>query len=598
MSSGKFRILLIAFIYFYLVCSSILLIYFHKNDVNFINNWKIFYAWGINFSFALILSLTQVPNKYYAKFLTIINKDKYIIVFVLLFAVISRFFFLDTYPYISFGDELRDPGYNALKISQGIIKDLFGFGSYQGYGNFIPLISYFFMYLLDTSILIYRIPAAFIGVLAVLFTYVLTRIWSNRLVAFSAALFLAASVKHIHYSRTELLIVIDSILALFILYAAYLTIKSWKGFFILGISIGLIFHFYAGTRSIATITITYFFIFYLARIVKSILYEKSQVLVHIKETLLGLLLLSAGFVIALGPTFNNLNPNNSFSRVGTTSPIIYDPVFLEKDIFEKINFVASSYKTAFLVYTFEPSEDFHLQYYQPMLAFPVNIFFIFGLLCLLLKFKGKLAFSFLLLVIIMLNPFLNQVLINLVRHDHRLIGITPILSIVAAYGFTTIVTRIIKSTRIRMVIVISIVGIFYFHQLFFYFMQRPSDYSFKTVDYMFYYIAQYIKTDTNYNKYYILNNPEFDFSPLHFNESFEFLDYPKTVEIVDNTTFFALYQRKDSKMGFISTQNTVDLNPYLKTSIIHECKGNTLIPNYSCPLNFEGKYSFYILDNN
>lgn len=516
---------------------------------------------------------------------------------IFLFAFIARFLFLPSYPYISSWDELRDPGYNALKISQGAISDLFGFGSYQGYGNFIPLISYFLMFFMKTSILIYRIPAAFIGILSVLLTYMLTRIWMNKYIAFSAALFLAVSIKHIHYSRTELLIVMDSLLVLFILCAAYVTIKSWKGFFFLGLVIGLTFHFYAGTRSVAAITAFYLFVLYLGKIVRSMFYEKNLLLKYLKETILGLALLISGFFIALGPTINNLNINNAFSQVGTTRLIVYDPLFQKKSILEKASFVASSYKTAFLVYTFEPSDDPHLQYYQPMLNFPINLFFILGLLLFLFKSNKSSSFSYLLPTIIFLNPFLNQVLINSIKNDHRLVGVTPILSIIAAYGFITITNRVINSNRIRKITVIFIATAFYLYQIIFYFLQRPSDYRFNRADYMFYYIAQYIKNDESHSNYYILQDPVFDLTPLHFKEGFEFLDYPKTIEVVDRTTFFTLYQKKDPQIGFITTQDTLELNPHVKTSIIHNCRGKTLMPEYSCPLNFEGRYLFYILDN-
>ena len=301
--------------------------------------------------------------------------------------------------------------------------------------------------------------------------------------------------------------------------------------------------------------------------------------------------------MAIGPTINNLNINNGLSHIGTASLIIYDPSFQEKNLTDKFNFIISSYKTAFLVYSIEPSDDSHLKYYQPMLSFPVNLFFIFGLLLLFLKFNKNLSFSYLLLAIVMLNPFFNQVLINSLKSDHRLIGLMPILNIIAGYGFIAIINRFITSNKIQKIIVVIFVAIFSLQQLFFYFLGRPSDYIYEPNHYMFYSVAKYIKNDKNHKNFYILQDPKFDFSPLHFKEGFEFLDYPKTVQVVDEATFFSLLQKKDPKEGFIATQDTPQLNPYIKGSIIHNCRGNTFIPEYSCPLGFKGEYSFYVLDN-
>ena len=201
----------------YIFFSSIafILIFFHRSDISFKFNWIIFWFYLLNLILAVIFFLKFEEEKIIAVVIRIIKKDFLVYMVVLLFAFIARFVLLSSYPYISLGDELRDPGYNALAIPRGGV-DLFGFGSYQGYGNFIPLISYFFMFFLKISILIYRIPAAFIGILSVFLTYILTRIWTNRYIAFSAAFFLAASIKHIHYSRTELLMIMDSLLVVFI----------------------------------------------------------------------------------------------------------------------------------------------------------------------------------------------------------------------------------------------------------------------------------------------------------------------------------------------------------------------------------------------
>lgn len=149
--------------YLTLLTLSLIIILFHKKDIDLSNSWLIFYLWLINFYLAILFIAIKIPKNVYNKLISIIAEDRKIIFLIFLITLFTRFFLLSVYPYVVLGDALRDAGLNGLKINQGSLKDFFDFGAYQGYGNFIPLISYFFIPLFKNSPLIYLIPSTMVG---------------------------------------------------------------------------------------------------------------------------------------------------------------------------------------------------------------------------------------------------------------------------------------------------------------------------------------------------------------------------------------------------------------------------------------------------
>lgn len=584
------------FLYLYLTISSIALIYYHKKDILFTNNWLFFYIWVFNFSIAIGISFTKISSRLYLSYLKlkqIFQEDKYWLFLILTLAIVTRFIFLANYPFISMGDELRDAGLNAIRIQQGFTKDFFDLGSYQGYGNFIPLISYFFSFIFKTSILIYRFPAAAISVLSIFFTYLLARIWTGKYTAIIASLLLIASIRHLHYGRTEWEIIMDSLLSLLLLFAAYLTLKDWKSFFLLGLLSGFSLHFYAGIRSFTLIISIYLLCFYLSKSIYLLIEKKWQnFFSDIKIFTIAVLIFILGFTVGIGPTINRIN---KFSNVGTTRPIIYDQDFQSKSFGEKINFLYSNYEKAFSVYVFETIDDFRFRYTSPMINSPFNWFFLLGLALITLGFNRKIIFSYLLFSLVMIVPFVNQVFINQIKMDHRIIGILPVISIMAAYGFVNFWERAVVLKNLRKIIAGIIIGIFLTYQLWIFFVQRPSDKVFAYRDYVFFEISQFIKEDKKYNFYYVMYDPPYDFDLLHYKEGFEFYAYPKKVEVIDKSQFVNyITTLKAQNTGFISPVYIPEINYQPREYSINCIKKSTL--QYECPLNYEGKYSMFVYD--
>jgi len=591
----KVKLITLILLYLYLAVSSILLIYYHKIGFDLRHNWILFYTWAFNFFLALGISLIQMKDQLYSicsRLKSIFYEDRFLLFFVMILALITRFIFLTNFPFISMGDELRDAGLNALRIKQGFTKDFFDLGSYQGYGNFIPLISYFFSFIFKTSILIYRFPAAIIGILSIFFTYLLSRIWAGKYTAIIASLLLIASVRHLHYSRTEWEIIMDSLLSLLLLLSAYITLRDWKVFFLLGLLSGFSLHFYAGIRSFIIILSVYLLCFYLGKSIYVLFKKKWQsFFLNIKLFMAGLFLLALGVTIGIGPTINKLD---KFSQAGIAKPIIYDQDFQSKSFFDKINFLYSNYEKAFSLYVFERVDDFRFRYTSPMIDSPFNWFFLLGLALIVLGFNKKIAFSYLLFTLIMIFPFANQVFINQITMDHRIIGILPIINIVSAYGFVNFWNKIISQKHLKKVLMGVIVGIFLAFQLWIFFFQRPSDKIFAYKDYVFYEISQFIKRDKKYDSYYIMYDYLYDFYLLHYLEGFEFFAYPKKVEVIDRSQFINYITLGVKNAGFISPVYIPELDRQPTEYPVYCSK--KIIPQYECPLNYEGKYSMFVYD--
>lgn len=590
--------------YLTLLTLSLIIILFHEKDIDLSNSWLIFYLWLINFCLAILFIAIKIPKNVYNKLISIIAEDRKIIFLIFLITLFARFFLLSVYPYVVLGDPLRDAGLNGLKINQGSLKDFFGFGAYQGYGNFIPLISYFFIPLFKNSPLIYLIPSAIVGILSVLVTYLLGRIWGGRKVAIIASLFLVASPFHLHYSRTELLAIMDSLLSPLIILSIYSALIFFQGYFLAGLISGFAFHFYAGIRGVLFISVFYLFLIRFTHLISFLIKKDIKGLyLNFKNMILGLVIFSIGLIIALGPTINRINlnkDNNLVSNVGTTKIIFSDDQFIKKNLLEKVNYLYKSYEKSFLVYIFNSNTDFHFYYDSPLVNFPLNWLFLIGLFYLLVKRESnKKQLTNLLIFIIFLFPFTNQVIINSIGASHRLMSILPVLSIFSAYGMIMFFEKL--TGKYSSVIIGIIIFSYLVWQLSFYFIDRPSDRGFDELgikEYVFQNIVEYIKKDRFYDAYFILNDNQFNYDTLHHREKIEFFTQPKKVELVDKDAFLTKLSQesvlKNKKTAFIFLKPIPEIEHYEKIAYETLCS-KRILPNYNCPNNFFGGYHFYIL---
>lgn len=590
--------------YFLLFLSVLSLNYFHKKYIQTINNKFIFILWLAIFIQSIMWFMTQVRQQTYIRVAQFLKKEWKILVSLFFLALITRLIVLTQYPFLNHMDELRDAGLNGLRIKKGLIQDFFGLGSYQGYGNFIPLISYFFSLFINNSVLIFRLPSALTGIFSILLTYCVARICFNKKIALISSLLLLVSFVHLHYSRTELLVIMDSFLAVLVIIAGFFSITQTRAFFVLGLIIGFSLHFYAGIRGIIVSCILYLAILFLADFIKVIKRGNfEEYLVYAKRVILSMSLFIMGFMIALGPTINFLRKDNLVSKVGTAKLIISDTQFKEKSSFEKLNQIYKSYEKAFLVYIFEPTADPHFKYYAPLLSFPLNWFFLTGMFLLFIfADKEKQKFRNLLLVGIFLIPYTNEVLVGQVGIDHRLMSVVPLLNIVSASGMVYIVERV--SLKFSKIILIFLLTIFSVFQLYRYFGYRLSDQfsgSEAVKEFVFQEALFNIKNYPKVEQFYVLNNAPFNYDFLHYAEKIEFFTYPKNFELLEKEKFLATFQAEKQfntrKTLFVMFEDIPELASVIKQKFMVSCRYKAfLFPKFNCPKDFEGDYSYFFLN--
>lgn len=580
--------------YIVLLLSYIALTILYIKESPIIHNWIFLLLWGFNFMCALLFIAIKTPFCFYQKINAVIRKDWIVLLLLIVFIFFTRFFLINQYPYIGLGDELRDAGLNALKIKQGLIKDFFDFGDYQGYGNFIPLISYFFIPFFKISPLIYRIPSALLGTGALILTYVMGYITGGRKTGVIAALLLTGSLLHLHYSRTELLVIADSFLSPLILLAVISAFYYKEGFFLTGLIAGFSIHFYAGIRGLIAASLLYLIAAHFIQL---------KTITCFKRISLGIILLGFGFIIGLGPTIARLKTANTYAQVGTTTLIFHNQEFRQKKFMDKITYIGDLYKQSLLSYAFKPTNDFHFVYYQKrqkesLLPSPLNWLFIIGLIYIIAKQAQKKRLFQLLLSIIIIFPIFNEVLVNTIGFDHRLMSVMPVLMVITAIGVTYIFS-LIKNSFLQNTFIGIFLIVYLSSQLYLFFIQRVSDYGFDRKEYLFQEMLEYIKTDTQHTMYYILYDETHPFQFLHYQEKALFFTYPKNIAIVNKELFrqklSQKYERNEIRDAFLFINPFTENNRYLRKEIIKNCAQKKYIPDYTCPLGFQGVLRFYLL---
>lgn len=582
-------------VYLLLLCLALGIIVFHYLDTLKKYNWWIFFLWLAVFGVSIIYSLLHTPRLIFEKTRIIVRQDWKIILLILVLAFFTRFFLLATYPYITIGDELRDPGLYALHIKSGQVKDLFSLGSYQGYGNFIGLTSFFFSLILNNSHLIYRIPAALAGIVSILLTYFIGRIISGKKVAIIASIFLTGSIIHLHYSRTELLVILDSLFSPLFFLAVYSTLYSLVGFFLTGLLFGFSLHFYAGIRVIILLSILFIMILAIRDFINNS--NRKNYVLLLQKHVGALVLIIAGFIIGLGPQINVMFKENLFFRAGTVHLLTEDKTFTLLSIWEKLVYINNLYQKAFSVYIFEPTTT-HFAFKNSLLTFPLNWLFLTGLFYLLLdknKNRNILRMTLFMVFIVFLYPIFSQVMINRVGADHRLLSVVPFLSLIAAVGLIKLSDVNIFFQKINVSYSLAIIILII--NLSFFFIVRPSDMGYVPQEYAFQQILEYIKQDDKADKYFIPFEGEnnYSFNTLHHREKTEFFTNPKKVQLISMKDFSHEIQNTDDraqKYFFYYTDPSIQqIAKY--SEVILDCT-RTVLPKYYCPLGFGGNMKFYI----
>lgn len=580
---------------------SLILILVYVNDSlqnNYDKNWLIFYLWLINFISITIFAVIKIfPPSFILKKFFNWNELK-IIILILFLALLTRIFFLNLYPYVVIGDQLRDAGLNAFKIKKGLIKDVFGFGDYLGYGNFVPLISYFLIPIFKNSSLLYRIPASLVGTFSVVVTYLLGRTQDSKKTGFVSAIFLIGSLVHLHFSRTELLIILDSFLApLIILIFCFALINDY-GFLLLGLITGFSLHFYAGIRGVVLGTLFYTGIL-LAK--KNFFWFKNKKTIgEIKKIFLPVFFILIGFIVGLGPRFYSFFSQKALFNTVNAQPLFKNQEFLSKNNIGKIQFVTATYLESFQTYFSKKTTGPHFNYYAPLLTFPLNWFFLLGIFMTFISLKKedpiKRNLRLLLIFDVFFVAFSNQTLLGQPGDEHRLLSVVPFINILASTGFLSFIA-LLRKIKIQNFLLYFLPLIFMVFQVRFYYLHRLSDLGVKSEDYFFQSVLNYLSKTPTGEKIFLLNKEgDFNFDFLHYKEALDFFSNFRPVTLLEKKEFIEKIKNSPPKENlFISFTPLDEVSNKPDEIIITQCCPHKFLPAYLCPIDYpQTSYSFFV----
>jgi 4-amino-4-deoxy-L-arabinose transferase-like glycosyltransferase len=353
--------------------------------------------------------------------------NDYIGIIIFLVIVISRFIFINIYPYSSVGDELRDGGYVVKELMNGTTKNIFAYGPYNGFGLVATILVMPFHLLFANDTLAFKIPAAIISCVDLFLIYYFLKKYFNKLIAFLTTLVITSLPVHIYYGRTEFVVMTSSLFStlIIILLIGYLKEKSTSKLIILGLVLGFSLNFQPALYSIVIIALT-------TIVVDHLFIQKKSIRLGVQKLILIMMMLIIGF----GPTVLSTNQGGMFQSDKFNS-------------FDKYSLLESLQRSFGIYFVTPTSSHFYLQ--APLLTVFYAIFFIVGLLVL---FKNRNALKHITLYGLLIIPIVNSAITNWINADHRLMVVVIFLAITLAYG----IERILKTTESVDLIRISIIS--------------------------------------------------------------------------------------------------------------------------------------------
>lgn len=590
------------------VILNILLIIFFDNSKQF----DMFGLWLAIFTATNIFVVIKLARELKFSLKLYIRKYWKGLLITLFIAFVPRLLLLGIYPHVSVYDELRDGGLLAQRFdATNNQTQIFGFGAYEGYGNFIPLSVYPFLKLFGASFLAYIVPATLYGAVALVLLYlIIAAIKGQRFAVLSTALASVVLI-NLHFSRTELCLITDALIAMVILLGFILSRKHKLGFFFYGVAAGLTWHYYAGSRAILLCFLIITAVIEIKALINA--YNGKRLKIAIRRLLVNIAFALVGVFITLGPTLLYFKPTTLLSQTAANYFVLSQPEFAELNYFEKFIRIIETYFRSFGFYFaipegvryFAHSVNFH-RYPYALLTFPVNIFFLIGVFATLLKKKNFILKA--ILAVVFLYPIFSQVIINKVGYIHRQVGITAFLSIIAFVGFQFVVNKLLPKFKWKQWIIYIFVAGFYISQLIIYFGGRLSDIAYESKiakEYVFQEALFDIEKESDETIYVILDAQPYTLTPLLYREKAQYLTSPKKVFIVKTDKFLeklnqALYAEDNMRYKFIYFDSKASFLQVYQGRIAsktnyYKCHNNYFGTLYDCPSGMTG-YNYYYFE--
>jgi hypothetical protein len=472
MKIGWFGKILIAFIAVVIIDLLVM------QDKEFEYRWWLFGAWILLLTgifIGLIWKKIRISIKEFSK-----GKVDWLLILTLGLALMTRFVFLDNYPFPSIGDELRDGGLDAMRIATGELKNIFAYGRYESHGLIIPTFNSFFYHIFGNSDLTYKVPAALIGSLDILVVYFIAKRFIHSRSGLIAALIMIAMPLHLYYSRTETVVIFSSLItSLLLLSLLFFVEKNSKNrLFAAVIMIGFALNFHGSAKAAAGISGIVVGMIVLYRYL-----NRGGLVKQFPELIGSVLVIIMGLIIGFGPRLVFSPPQTIFQ---TRSLILAEDLVKKEEIEnptwqDEAGLMCKKYEQSVLVYFATPAHS-HFASEAPILNFLVGPFFILGLITIFVepnKRKGVIVLFALLL------PLTNSAITECLNCDHRLAPLFPFAALISTYGFMMFYDKALKRVfnkdeSIPMMVIMILAGVLNFYPLTdFYVSQIANDNMFR-----------------------------------------------------------------------------------------------------------------------
>ncbi len=449
-SFGQKVLTILSFLFF--ITSLVLL----KFDGTFYYRWVVLY---LHFSSLTCLTLLWMSHMYpdFIHFFRRLRTSSLPLLILCTFALCTRFLFLQSYPFVSLGDEVRDGGLQAQQIATGTLKNIFAFGRYDAHGLIIPTITSFFYKVFGPSILVYRVSAALLSVFSIFFLYLLLLMRLNSTAAFFGTLAFTTLPIHMFYARTEVVVMFSIFLSTINLFFLSLYLKKpTPVMYVFFITIlGFASQFHTSVRIESLFILLFLIGHQLLRYLKNKPFIRYFVIIAV-----------IFWFIGFGP------------RILFTTPKIFFQMnrlpYLDNKIspsiqWNKLQNIPEKYMDTLRVWFDRPTTAWYPDH-KPILT---PFFFLFFVLGILISITTRIPFYLMVVLLVVLLSFTNSAMTDMVNGDHRLSPLYPAACILIALGFSSFLTHV-KHNVLRY-LVMAIFFVLCGWQLIQFFIQQPAN---------------------------------------------------------------------------------------------------------------------------
>lgn len=311
--------------------------------------------------------------------------ELYLTVGIVLSGFFLRLTYLTDHPYPWSGDE-AEIGFEAIRLLNGEKTNLFDTGwSGQPNASFLPTMLSILVF--GRTIFAIKFVSALTGAFSVLALYLLGREWFGREVAAMASAFLVAYPVHLQFSRIGVDNIFDSLMAPLVLWLVFRAVRtrSIPAYLLAGITTGLTFYLYAGTRLV------------LALAIGAIIYISISQKGFLKSSLPQLGTYLGGMLVTINPiaTFFVLHPVLFMTRIGQES--IFLTGWLENQTKQSSlpvwQILSDQFSNTVLVFFARGTGANFLNFDRPYLTMLGAVFFLIGLAFSILRLRDPRHFT-------------------------------------------------------------------------------------------------------------------------------------------------------------------------------------------------------------